>query len=432
MKDILLDTKLKSAILRNALIAILWWMIFYPGFYSADSFAVLEMAKTGNLNSLWSAPWALLVQNLSLHGNYPGFVTLIMALILSSSMTKFFYSLFPPKNASIVSCLLQISPLVGAMGITLWHDIPLTSGLLLVVTFLIRSNNLDRFTLNESLKLLLPGMVLITFRGNGIPTVLLLFALILFHDIKKSGKRFLLMGVLLSILVTFLSTTFMTDSKARDLELGTGWIIYDISCYASTEKGEGFVERAIPGIGTTQSWSSSSACNWFSDAKLTAEDVALARSHLASAFYKLLLEDPKFLLVTHMKRHEYIIPLPIFGMPKPPFIHSTIEYGNSGVEWAFPSLAEKARFIVRAWNYGNFFFAYSGFWLVIIALAWFNSRRKDYLYVLAVSLILSTSIFVVAGISDARYMHFVLICGQGIGLNYIFSRYQTFGKRSEH
>jgi hypothetical protein len=428
LRDILLNTRLNSAILRNAIVSVFWWIVFYPGFYSGDSFAVLEMAKTGDLNGLWSAPWALAVQILSLHGTYPGVVTLTMALLLSLSMTLFFYSFLPSKNASVITCLLQATPLVGAMGITLWHDIPLTSGLLLVVTFLIRSNHLGSFTLNESLKLLLPGMVLITFKGNGLPTVLLLFAFVILINIKKPGKRFLVLGVLMSILLTFFSTTFMADSKNHDLELGTGWIVSDISCYASTERGEGFVERNIPGIGTTQTWSSPSACNWFSDAKLTSGEVALARSRLPSAFYKLLLENPKFVLVTHLKRHEYLIPLPIFGIPNPPFIHSTIEFSNSGVEWAFPAVAEKARFIVRAWNYGNFFFAYSGLWLAVIALVWFKSRRKDHLYVLTVSIILSASIFIVAGISDARYMHFVLICGQGILMNYLYKTLQTFWK----
>ena len=429
MKESFLGTNLKSAALRNAAIAVLWWIIFYPGFYSADSFAVLEMAKTGELNSLWSAPWAILVQNLSLHGIYPGLVTLIMALVLSLSVTLFFYSLLPPKNATIVSCLLQATPLVGAIGITLWHDIPFTSGLLLVATFVIRSNKLDRFTLNESLKFLLPGMLLISFRGNGLPTVLLFFIFVFFQDLKKPGKRLLLTGIIISLFISIISNSFMSDSKSHDLELGTGWIIYDISCYASTEKGQGFVERAIPGIGTTQTWSSSSACNWFSDAQLTSEDISHARTHLISALYKLISEDPIFLLMTHLKRHEYLVPLPISGLPNPPFIHSTIEYTNSGIEWAFPSVAEKARLFVRAWNYGNFFFAYSGLWLVIIALAWFNSRRKDFLYVFVISIILSMSLFVVAGISDARYVLFILICGQGIGLNYMFSVFQTFCKK---
>jgi hypothetical protein len=37
------------------------------------------------------------------------------------------------------------------------------------------------------------------------------------------------------------------------------------------------------------------------------------------------------------------------------------------------------------------------------------------------SIILSTSLFVAAGISDARYALFILIAGQGIAVNYLLA-----------
>jgi hypothetical protein len=425
MKVKIFDVKLKSALLRNALLSMIWWVIFYPGFYSADSFAVLEMAKTGSLSNSWSAPWALLVRNLSLHGNFPGLVTCVLTLTLSISMTVFFYSFLPAKNASTVSFLLQATPLVSAMGITLWHDIPMTSGLLLVTTFVIRSIRFNAFTLDEAIKFMLPGMILITFRGNGLPTIILLFLFVFFFAFKRQGKKLMLVGILISISVTYFTNALLPTSKSQDYAIATGWIANDISCYASKEKGRGFVEKALPGIGTTQTWASAAACEWFSDAQISRADVAKISGNLVTAFIELVQEDPKFVLVTHLKRHEYLVPVPIFALPKPPFIHSTIEYADSGVKWAFPSLAEKFRLAVRAWNYGSFFFAYSGLWLLIIAFAWIKSRREEYLYVLVVSIVLSASLFVVAGISDARYALYILIAGQGIASNSLLAWLQT-------
>ena len=383
------------------------------------------MAKTGDLNSLWSSPWAVMVRHLSLHGSNPGLVTLFFSIILSVSMTVFFYSLLPQKNGALVSAILQITPLVGAMGITLWHDIPMTSGLLLVTTYVIKSNKLNTYTLNEAIKYLFPGMALITFRGNGLPTILMLFVFILLFNSKRQGKRILAVGVLLSVFVVLFSNSLLPDTKSRDFELATGWIALDISCYASTPAGEGFVERELPGISTTAKWSSTSACNWFSDAELTTAEMAQARGLLPGALFKLLREDPKFLLLTHLKRHEYLVPLPIFGLVKPPFIHSTIEFPDMGVAWAFPILAEKARVFVRIWNFGSFIFAYAGFWLLFIACTWFFTRRNEILYVLIVSLTLNLSLFVFAGISDARYTLFTLISGQGLALSFLLSRLQV-------
>ena len=425
MKLKIFDVGVKSGIIRNALLSMIWWIIFYPGFYSTDSFSVIEMAKTGNLSNIGTAPWALLVRNLSLHGNYPGLVTCVLSLMLSISMTVFFYSFLPAKNAATVSFILQATPLVSAMGITLWHDIPMTSGLLLVTTFVIRSIRFNAFTVDEAIKFMLPGMILITFRGNGLPTIILLFLFVFLFAFKRQGKKLLLVGILISISVTYFTNALLPTQKSQDYAFATGWIAYDISCYASKDKGQGFVEKALPGIGTSQTWASAAACVWFSDAKLSAADLAKTKGKLFSAFLKLVQEDPRFVLETHLKRHEYLVPFPIFGLPKPPFIHSTIEFADSGVKWAFPSLAEKSRLAVRAWNYGSFFFAYSGLWLLIIALAWIISRREEYLYMLVVSIVLSASLFVVAGISDARYVLFILISGQGIAMNYLLAWLQA-------
>ena len=425
----LLNPSLGASLIRNSAVQFIWWVIFFPGFYSADSFAALSMAKTGNLNSLWTSPWAVTVRSLSLHGLQPGLVTLFFSIILSVSMTIFFYSLLPQKNSAVVSAILQITPLIGAMGITLWHDIPMTSGLLLITTYVIRSNKLNAYTFNEAVKYLFPGMILITFRGNGLPTVLILFVFICLFNFRRQGKRVLAAGVLLSISVILFSNSFLPNSKSTDFELATGWVVYDISCYASTPAGQGFVERALPGIGTTAKWSSSSACKWFSDAELTTTDMAQARGHLVSVLFKLIREDPKFLLLTHLKRHEYLVPLPIFGLVKPPFIHSTIEFPDMGVAWAFPTLAEKARVFVRIWNFGSFIFAYAGFWLLFIACTWFFTRRNEILYVLIVSLTLNLSLFVFAGISDARYTLFTLISGQGLALSFLLSRLQVHTRK---
>ena len=396
-------------------------MIFFPGFYAVDSFAVLKMARTDSLNSLWSAPWALFVQIISINGSKPEFATLFFSAIFSISVTVFFYSLFTEKRAAIISGILQITPLVGAMGITLLHDIPMTAGFFFVATFIVRSLGHFAYKSEEMLKYLVPGMLLITFRGNGLPTVIILFLLLIAMHPKKSGRRYLIVGVLISLVFVSVSSSFLTDPKSKNFDLGTGWIYNDLSCYASTDKGKGFIERAIPGVGNTQKWSSKSACDWFSDAELSTEEASLARNQIIGAFFKLLIHDPKFVLMTHIQRHEYLVPIPINGLPRPPFIHSTIEYEDLGVKWAFPSLAEDARAFVRVWNYFNYLFAYSGFWLCILGLASAITRRKDLLLVFAFGFILNSSLFVLAGISDARYTLFILISGQGVALHYLLS-----------
>ena len=423
--NFLVGHSLKSAILRNCIIQLIWWAIFFPGFYSTDSFAVLQMAKTGELNGMWSAPWAIVVTFLTFGGNFPGIATLILSQVFSVSLTIFVFSILKPKYSSLISVILHLTPLVGAVGITLWHDIPMTAGFFLVSAFLIRARKIKQIYLKEVALLLIPGMFLSTFRGNGLTTIaaLLIFFLLIEKHLKK--KRLILLGLVFSIAAITFSGSKMNTESLSDSEIATSWIIYDVSCYASTEKGQGFVERNIPGVGDTGSWSSASACTWFSDAKLSSQEIDQARERLPKLLLSLAKEDLGFLISTHLQRHKYLVPIPIYGIPRPPFIHSSIEFVNDDVNWKFQKLAEKARSYIRVWNYFNFFFAYSGLWLMVIFFAAVMKRSRDFLYIGILSLVLSVSLFIFAGISDARYVLYILITGQIIGLHALFESVTT-------
>ena len=413
----LLGHSQKSALFRNCIIQLIWWVLFFPGFYSSDSFAVLEMAKTGELYGIWSATWALAVTFLSFSGRHPEIVTLVFSQVFSVSLTIFVYSILKLRQSSIITTILHLTPLVGAVGITLWHDIPMTAGFFLVSAFLIRARKLEQINLKEVFLYLIPGMFLSTFRGNGLPTlfILLIFFVLIEKHIKR--KRLIVLGLMFSIAAVSISGSQMNSGGLSDSEIATSWIISDVSCYASTEKGQGFIERNIPTVGSTDSWSSAAACTWFSDAKLSSQEIDQAREKLPKLLLSLAKEDLGFLISTHLKRHKYLVPIPIYGIPNPPFIHSSIEFVNDDINWRFQQVAEKARSYIRVWNYFNFFFAYSGLWLLAIFLAAIIKRNRDLLYVGALSLVLSVSLFVIAEISDARYVLYILIAGQIVGLS---------------
>ena len=256
-----------------------------------------------------------------------------------------------------------------------------------------------------------------TFRGNGLPTILVLLVSFVLIEKYVKKKSLILLGIAFSIVVVSISGSQMNAEGLSDSEIATSWIIYDVSCYASTEEGQGFVERNIPGVGNSESWSSASACTWFSDAKLSAREIGQAREQLPKLLISLAREDLGFLVSTHLQRHKYLFPIPIYGVPRPPFIHSSIEFVNDEINWKFQQLAESARSYVRVWNFFSFFFAYSGLWLLVIFVAAVRKRSRDFLYIGLVSLVLSVSLFIFAGISDARYVLYILIAGQVIALN---------------
>lgn len=412
MKLLLRNTELKHSLLRNSLVQIFWWIVFFPGFFSGDSFAAVDMAKSGELTNSYTASWAIYVRIFSFHGHAIALLTLVNGLLLTYSITRFAYSVMAKKNASIASFIIILTPLAWGMGITLWHDIPMTSGFLIltaIYTEVLRKKTLTK--LNLYLNLIL-GSILITFRPNGLPT-LVIFGILFFVIIRNRNLvRLWLLSTVTALLTILITSYVIVGMSPINNYYAQEWMRNDISCFASTAKGEGFVEANIPSIGTTETWRSNRACTFLNDAEITQDQKVAAQRYISGAWGKLFLSEPGFILSTHAQRNAYLIPLPIYGIPKPPFLHSTIEFQDRGIVWAFPALAENARIAMRLWNALSGLLAWAGLWLLsLIAFAiW---KAPAHLYIPISMAISSTLIlFVFSPIPDGRYTLPILLMAQ--------------------
>ena len=414
----LLNPSFRISFLRNSLIQFIWWVIFFPGFFSTDSFAAIQMAKSGDLGNSFTASWALYVRIFSFHGNAIALLTLINGLVLVYSVTRFGYAIFSARIAAISTFLLTLTPVVSGMGITLWHDILMSAGILLVTSFFINFHkgmgDFRRLIVLE----LFPGAVLSSFRPNGLPTIAVFAALYAVFVFLKHRSQFaqtvkmLVTAFLLSAIVTAIGSNIILGLSPINNYYAQEWMRNDISCYAQSDRGKGFVEENIPGIGSTKSWQSSAACTFLNTATISGDEKAAAQRFIPSAWLTLLREDPSFVLSTHVERNAYLIPIPIFGVPTEPFLHSTIEFKDQGIAWAFPTVAEKARISMRAWNAARGLTGWAGLWgLILIALTAIG-RRRNLVPATAMSIAMLAIIFVVAPIPDGRYTLFVLIVGQ--------------------
>ena len=436
-----LSRTLGASLLRNSAIQFIWWVIFFPGFYSGDSFGTVAMAKSGELSNSGTASWALYVRIFSFFGHAFPILTILGGLILVYGVTRLAYAIFEDKTAAISSFILTSTPIVAGMGITLWHDIPLTSGFLLIVTFFITILNNPTTVKHATISSLLPGSVLISFKPNGLPT-LLVFAVfyISFLAIERSNSnskgptvkqtvKFAGAAIALTAVITFLGSNVIIGMSPINNYYAQEWMRNDISCYADTLAGAGFVEKQIPGIGTTETWRSSAACVFLNKAAITSEEKTVAEKYVPSAWIKLLKTDPVFIVKTHLDRNAYLVPIPISGIPTEPFLHSIIEFKDQGIEWAFPSIAEKARILMRAWNAGRGLTGWAGLWaLVLMGLAIWR-KQKALIPAVAMSIAMIGILFVVAPIPDGRYALFVLIAGQLALLGNIVEWAQTGSNR---
>lgn len=411
MKD-LLKTSFFFSLLRNSSIQFIWWVIFFPGFYSTDSFGAVAMAKTGDLTNSGTASWALYVRIFSLFGHAFPILTLLSGLILVYGVTRFAYALFSDGIASLSSFLLTLTPVVAGMGITLWHDIPLTSGYLLISAFFITYYKDPENIKSKIVRLLIPGALLTSFKPSGLPTLIVFALLMLLFKSTRASLKYLVVAILLSGTFTFVGSNLILGMSPINNYYAQEWMRGDISCYATTQQGKGFVEKEIPGIGNTTKWASQEACDFLNKANLTNDEKTAAEEFVPTAWLHLLEEDSFFILKTHLSRHAYLVPLPISGIPTEPFLHSTIEFKDRGIEWAFPTIAEKARILMRAWNAARGLTGWAGLWaLVLVALAILRKQRA-LMPAIVMSVAVIGVLFVVAPIPDGRYALFVLIAGQ--------------------
>jgi hypothetical protein len=422
---------MRNALIRNSVVAVIWWIIFFPGFFSTDSFAAASMAKSGDLVNSYTASWAIYVRVFSIFGHFIGLLTLINTLILVYSVTRFSYALLSKRTAAISSFALTMTPLVAGMGITLWHDILMTAGLLLLAAFFTIYRQGAHYSKNDSYSLLVPGAVLLSFRPNGLPTFLVFAVLLLIFSYRKSLIRPLALVLAITAGTTIFNSLVVVGEDPINTHYAQEWMRNDISCYAASPSGSGWVEKNMPGVGSTQNWASREACTFLNRYSLDSKDVISSYDVVPAAWRKLALSDPVFVLRTHFDRNYYVVPLPINGLPSIPFLHSTIERPDEGISWALPSVAEKARVIMRAGNALRPILAYAGMWLLLVLGALVFLKRKEWLPTFVLGFSLLGILFVFAPIPDGRYALFVMLAGQLLAVGALVDGFDRLRNRNK-
>ena len=391
----------------------LWWIALNPGFYSADSIGVLNRVANGELSSEWTYLWDVLVYVFTIGGVYPHFGTLAFGLILVFSFTFFCVSFFAIRTAWLVSILVSNTPIVFGLGLTLWHDVPMTSGLLLFTASIKRTLDTGRLNLG----IFLVSFILVNTRLNGFWTAL--FTLLILVSIKRISIRpFIKMTIYLVLVTapaTILNYVNLTNENTQISGL-THWMKYDISCYISGESRSKLEieEKLIRENLTPRDLVSASACNWFMDPNALASWSSANSESIVRTWMLLFRSDGLSILKIHENRAEYLIFNPFRIPSKPPFLHTTIESENPWVREWNPTAYQIARSYPRFWNAIYPLTAYAGFWLFFIFII--TLRNSKYFPILVLSTVLNTSIFITAIIADVRYVAFTLIAGVAIAL----------------
>lgn len=419
-----------KALKFNLLMSVVWWLLFYPGFYSADSLYFVKIARSEIESTTLTPLFQIYLKTFTLFGAYIPLVTLVNVLILAYATTQFFFSLCNSLVARIGSSLLCATPLIGSIGITLWQDVPFAAGMLLLVSFFIGLLNNYGNSKGRIAQLLIPGTICANLRPNGFVTIVL-FGLVLLIFFKRNALKSAFFMCLFSTTLS-LGIPLLQNQRIADVVYAQTWMRYDVMCYlAQTDVN---VKTDISDFfpSGTENWQSKEACSWFANSKVSGSEIIQSTSFIPSAWFKIAINHPEFLVTTHLHRHAYLSPIPVRGLPRPPFIHTVIDENNYGLAWSPWSVSEELRIIPRVWNYFNFIFAWSGLWWAIIFLLFIFQRRVEVLIPLLISTLSSVLLFIAAPISDARYSLHILIMGQALLTKIVIEKIIFLSKQSWH
>src|SRR4030095_7806453 len=110
------------------LIGVAWWAAMYPGLFGEDSLMNLTEPRDGPVSVWFTAWWIYVIRFVTLGTRAIPLLTLFGVLTLTFAVRYWAAALFPHgASRALAICLVCASPLVGALGIQVRHDIEMTA-----------------------------------------------------------------------------------------------------------------------------------------------------------------------------------------------------------------------------------------------------------------------------------------------------------------
>lgn len=402
--------------------SLIWWLSFYPGFYSGDSFGALDQAKSGHISNIYTAAWPLTLRILTFGGRVPALGTLACVLLLSYSVTYFCRIALPKSSIKVTTAILLVTPGVGAMGITLWHDIPMTAGLLLLLSVTVRTANFNlRLAKSDWIHLVL-GAVLTSFRPNGLPTIIVYFVILLLVNRSTKVLKFGIVSILVALVFSTITTWAVGERSLVSSVYAQEWMRSDVACSWATSpsKVPSDIQRRMETVAPLPQWNNAAGCTFLNSLRLSSDQLDRSTKEVPGIWWQVFQSNPLGILRIHATRNAYLLPIPTTGAMHPPFINSIIEIPNRGISFAAPTVVSKLRPYVRVWNGLRPITAFAGLWLTImLGLAIFSKRNRDsFIPAIIMSVAIEGLLFTFAPIPDGRYALPVLIVGQALALGF--------------
>lgn len=363
-----------------------WYLALFPGRLGFDYSKAIVMIQNGESTNWWTSWFWWFLKISSMNGKSIALSSLICLSALGYSLYYLCESMPGNKYVNRVALLLlSLSPIYGAFGVNVSHDVFQAAGILIFTGFYLRVlfSELNISRLDYVAMSLGSAMVLTTHYGLPLIAVNILLLLI-----KKYFKLLILVSGLTCI-ISFISPIGITQVPTYGLVMP---IIGDLKCVAQLESSElsendwNFLQSLAP----KSEWIVPKTCSFIdyslSDMKtIKLGEIPLSKE-LVLNYLRISAHNPAVVAMAHFQRASIALPPPFFfGPPNqvtrnpdvpigqgtnnalqsyPGVLHPSIDEPtvNTKIKWLAPleAAAQAEIFIV---NQASWFWGWGGLWL---------------------------------------------------------------------
>ena len=371
-----------------------WYLSLFPGRLGFDYSKAIVMIQNGESTSWWTSLFWWFLRISSLEGRTIAIASFLCLTGLGYSLFYLCESLPGKKTVNRLSLLLvSLTPIYGAFGVNVSHDVFQVAGILIFTGFQFRVFSArEKIGSADYLAVTLASAMVLTTH-YGLPLVAVNVFLFLLQKYFKLA--FLIVGS--TLLISAISPIGITQVPTYGLVIP---IMGDLKCVAQLETAE--LSEAdwnfLLSIAPKSEWTKPKTCSFIDYSIEDMPSVKLAdiefNKSLVSNYLRISAKNPAVVAMAHFQRASVALPPPFFfGPPNqvtrdpdvpigqgtnnalqsyPGVLHPSIDEPSVDLKigWLAPleALAQAGIFLI---NQASWFWGWGGLWLwpVVVYLA---------------------------------------------------------------
>lgn len=425
---------------------VFWYVSLFPGRLSGDTSQAITLIQEGKSTDWWTGIYFQFLRVATFNGRFLFIASALTLGALFSAILYLIYSLpLSERTRSIVIPVVLFSPLAGAFGVNVSHDVFQASSIIILTAIEFRLIN--KIYLSSRIDIYIEVLLVLTILMNHFGLVLVVFHVL--QILRTKNLR------IVSVVIVALATTYVIGGinvEKSEMKSLTYPMIDDIKCivqHPDSTVSEGdwkLLSRLAP----VAEWKNKVTCRDqvnLLGALPSLNTSALDKGSFISLYLRIASQNPYLLVYQHIIRATVVLPPPFFQAPDnqisydrelwlgfdsnselqngPELLHPSLDLPQLKTDLVILKPLEYfALFFVFILNQASWFWSWAGLWLYPIVFFVFLTGlkfNKSYWSSLIPVLLLAIFLILLSPQSSGRYVMGTIL----IGFSYLIALIST-------